>query len=55
MQFTILGIIFMVEESNYWSDMMKKHFNKELVVTKQGNENFKNFTKFWICGNYCLV
>ena len=30
---------------------MKKHFNKELMITKKGNEDFENFTKFWICGN----
>ena len=31
---------------------MKKHFNKELVNTKEDNENFKNSTNCWICGNY---
>ena len=30
---------------------MKKHFNKELVMTKEDNENFKNSTKYWICNN----
>ena len=29
----------------------KKHFNKELVMTKEDNENFKNFAKYWICDN----
>ena len=28
---------------------MKKHFNKELVMTKESNEDFKNSTKCWIC------
>ena len=28
---------------------MKKHFSKELVMTKKGNEDFKNSTKCWIC------
>ena len=28
---------------------MKKHFNKELVITKADNENFKNSTKRWVC------
>ena len=28
---------------------MKKHFNKELVMTKEDNENFKDSTKCWIC------
>ena len=30
---------------------MKKHFCKELVMTKKDNENFENSTKCWICGN----
>ena len=29
----------------------KKHLNKELVMTKEGNEDFKNSTKCWICDN----
>ena len=31
--------------------MMKKHFNKELVMTKEDNGNFKNYIKCWICDN----
>ena len=27
----------MIEEGKYCSDMMKKHFNKELVMTKEDN------------------
>ena len=30
---------------------MKKHFNKELVMTKENNEDFKNSSKCWICEN----
>ena len=30
---------------------MKKYFNKELVMTKEDNEDFENFTKCWICDN----
>ena len=30
---------------------MKKHYNKELVVTKEGKEDFDNSTKCWICNN----
>ena len=29
----------------------KKHLNKELVMTKPGNEDFKNSTKFRISDN----
>ena len=34
-----------IEGSKYCSDVMKKHFNKELVMTKEDNQNFKNSTK----------
>ena len=27
---------------------MKNHFNKELVMTKEDNEDFENSTKCWI-------
>ena len=30
---------------------MNKHFNKELVMTKEDKENLKNSTKCWICNN----
>ena len=30
---------------------MKKHFNKEPVMTKEYNEDFKDSTKCWICNN----
>ena len=41
----------MIEESKYCSEVMKKHFNKEFVMTKEDNEDFKNSTKGWICDN----
>ena len=41
----------MKEESEYCSDVMKKLFNKKLVMTKKDEENFKNCTKYWICDN----
>ena len=40
-----------IEESKYCSEVMKKHFNKELVMTKEDNENFQNSSKCWICDN----
>ena len=40
----------MTEESKYCSGVTKKHF-KELVMTKQDNEDFDNSTKCWICDN----
>ena len=39
----------MIEESKYCSDVKKKIFNKELVMAKKDNENFKSSTKCWIC------
>ena len=30
---------------------MKNHFNKEFVMTKEDNKDFKNSTKCWICDN----
>ena len=39
----------MIEESKYCSDVIKNHFNKEFVMTKEGNDGFKNSTKYWIC------
>ena len=41
----------MTEESKYCSDVRKKRFNKELVMTKEDNEDFKDSTKCWICDN----
>ena len=41
----------MIEESKYCTDIMKKHFSKELVMTKNDNEDFNNSPKCWICDN----
>ena len=35
----------MIEESKYCSDVMKEHFNKEIVMTKKDDEDFENSTK----------
>ena len=35
-----------IEESKYYIDVMKKHFNKKLVMTKEDNEDFKNSTRY---------
>ena len=35
----------MMEESKYCSDVMKEHFNKEIVMTKKDDEGFENSTK----------
>ena len=41
----------MIKESQYCSEVMKKHFNNELVMIKKDNEDFKNSNKGWICDN----
>ena len=41
----------MIGESKYCSEVMKEHFNKEPVMNKEDNEDFKNSTKCWICDN----
>ena len=42
----------MIEWSKYCDEVMKKHFNKDLVMTKKDNKDFKNSTKCWIWDNY---
>ena len=41
----------MIKEGEYCNDVINKHFNKELVMTKEDNEYFENSTKCWICDN----
>ena len=41
----------MIEENNFCSDVMKKHFNKELLFTKEDKKNPNNSTKCSICDN----
>ena len=41
----------MIQEIKYCIDVMKKHFNKKLMMTNEDNENFKNSTKCWIWDN----
>ena len=42
----------MIKESRFCSDVMKKHFHKELVMAKEDNEDFKQSTK---CHNDSLT
>ena len=35
----------MIEENKYCSNVMKKHFKKELLMTNKDKEDFENFTK----------
>ena len=41
----------MIEENKYFGEVIKKQFNKEPVMTRKDNEDFKNSTKCWICDN----
>ena len=43
--------ISMFVESKCCIDVMKKHFNKELVMTTEDNKDFENSAKCWICDN----
>ena len=40
-----------IEDSNFCIDVMKKHFNKELLVPKEDYKHFEISTKCWICNN----
>ena len=33
---------------------MRRHFNKELVTTKEGDEDFENSITYWIYNNTCV-
>ena len=39
------------EVSKYCKDVMKKHFNNKLAMTKEDNEDFENSAKCVICDN----
>ena len=41
----------MIQESKYCSDVIKKHFDKELAKIKEDHENFKKSTKCCACEN----
>ena len=41
----------MIEDSKYCIEEMNKHFNKELVMTKEDKEDFKNSIRCWIYHN----
>ena len=38
------------KEYNYCKDVMKKHFNNNLVMTAEQNEEFQRSNNYWICG-----
>ena len=41
----------MIEGNKHCTDIMKKNFNKEFVMTKEDDKDFENSTKCWICDN----
>ena len=45
----------MIEENKYCSDVIKKHFNQELVMSKEDHEDFRSSTKCWTCDNSYVV
>ena len=38
------------EEYDYCMSVMKKHFNKNLIMTAEKNEEFERSNICWICG-----
>ena len=44
----------MIDVSRCCSEVMKKHFNKELVMIQEDNEDFENSTKCWTYDNYYI-
>ena len=38
-----------VEEGKFCTDIVKKHFKKEILTNKETNNDFGNSTKYWIC------
>ena len=41
----------MIEGSKYCGNVLKNHFNKELLMTKEDDEDFENSTNCWIYDN----
>ena len=44
--FRILLMVWLKKASIY---IMKKYFNKELLMTKKDDDNFENSSKCWVC------
>ena len=44
----------MIKESKCCTDIMKKHFNRELLMTKDDDKDLESSTKSWTC-NYVFV
>ena len=38
-------------ENKYCNEVMKKHLNKEIVMPKEDNDDFKNSTNCWVYDN----
>ena len=51
MLFTIFLIVNDQQKQILFIDIMKKHFRKELAMTKKDEKNFENSTKCYICVN----
>ena len=44
----------MLEEVEWCKKMKHKHFNKDMILTKVDEQNFKNADKCYICNlSYC--
>ena len=38
-----------LQEFDYCKKVMKKHFNKHLIMAEEDEENFQSSKTFWIC------
>ena len=45
----------MLNKSKCFTDVMKKHFNKKVAMTKKDEEDFENSTKCWIRNNAYVI
>ena len=44
-----------IEETKYCTDMIKKPFSTELMMTNEETEDLENSIKCWICDNVYVV
>ena len=45
----------MIEENKYCSEVMKRPFNKKLMMTKKNDQDLKISAKCWICDRVMLM
>ena len=48
-------LMFIFKEYDYCKDVIKKHFNKNLVMTAEQNEEFERSNICWICNKLIVI